>query len=298
MWNVAQPVRYQSIALTSVQRCIALTNALARLHITPAIRYLFVSIPWATDRARPSAKAELCTALTTLLRTAAPHVRVLVIHEPSVLVCTLAPAHAFPALEALSLPQLHALTGPGGEDRFPALRRVHLGSMLLVRERCDVLAACGPRVTHLRVAFHGRDDDVRAFLRVVLDAPAALDAGPMNGGVVARGCVEREHRPGAAKEIGAHADVVWPSGLQHVYVQMLARGDCRACVDRVGGHDCLHRDLESIAREQNERSGRKIWVLSNGEKYSVDEARADWEDLVMGGDGPWSYASACSPHMC
>lgn len=261
--TIGQPSRYHSVAVTSPRRCIALAAALAAQPSAPLIRHLFISFPWIADPTHPGAQ--------DALRTAAPHVRVLVVHEPYVFNRVAEPAPAFPALEALALPQLHSLVGRAGAGMFPALRRVRLDTVFHVRETCDKLATCAPRMTHLRVAFRGRDHDVHAFLRAVLDTPT----GPTD-----------RYPSASAGTVNTRARSAL-STLQHVYLQLSARRSCRKCVAGAGEHSCLHQELENTARMHNEQSVWKLWVLSEQQEYSLDEARRDWEDLVVGGDGPW-----------
>ncbi|GJE98308.1 hypothetical protein PsYK624_145350 [Phanerochaete sordida] len=305
MHDVAEPVRYHSVSLDTVDKLLAFSARLTAMDRPPLIRHLFIAemhVPrlrinsddsWETfvkQRRQRAAEAKISiarirNAVHTVVASAADTLYHLNVHSP--------PADiTFPHLHDLTIAAI-ALTDPLATacDRFPSLRRLHVLDLSAgtSSEFCSGLADAAPNITHLRLSGVSQDTRISHFLRIILrmcpNSGSERDAAQSAGGHAFAQLGSQEDQEAAA--VAARLPT-----LKCIIVQPteIANGWCGT-----GGHlqsemmvalGLLQLRTRFSVAESGQAAGPRFSLLPEQE-YSAKQAREDWLDTVEGGSGPW-----------
>ncbi|GJE98306.1 hypothetical protein PsYK624_145330 [Phanerochaete sordida] len=300
MHDVVRPVRYHSVSLVEKRKLFAFASLLKTLDDPPILRHLFVgldgySLPpddasltielWEEwDIQIRGSATKVHNALRTILASAAPNLRTLVIHgwrfdfAIEFLV--------FPHLVDISLYDMCSNCITGFHTRFPSLRRLHLVTASTSYECWLNLAHMAPYITHLRLSDVAEDAYISPFLRILLDIPPTKEnAGTSSGDSFPPSSRAAQQAVSVASRL---------SCLGHLIVQP---GPCRSAGWRSNGaiSQCdaqMESDLRSLASAAARGEGvGTLALLSPQKSYGPDDARGDWLGVVLGSDGPWSRSS-------
>lgn len=276
--TAVRPVQLRSVALIGLHKIHLFLAALTQR--TPEhrrVQHLFLANAPAGGRPAPPARRESNAALLAqLYAQLAPGLRTLttVLPDPhgggagSVL------AHAFPALEELTLPGTLAPPAVLRVPPLPRLRRLHV---LSSADTAMPLARAAGALTHVRVSGVWTMSDAlfAALERFVRDSNRA--GGVRGGGVQTGEDVEDESLPVFDPEI-EKIIIVLDGG-------MLRYGN---------GHRHFRRG--PLARLQQDDKRGKIVVVDTPLKLHLRahlesqwrQEREDWEDRIIGREGCWS----------
>lgn len=290
--NVAQPVRFNSVALTDLERLLTFANGV--LNTRPNIHHLFISVSlplWGPNRVTQDQRWYVDNIITTILTAAAPTIKTLFLHEPSFqgLRTTL----RFPVLQDLEIPQLRWCHGTRPtEGPLPYLRRLHTTVPQSTSELLGLLAEFNPFLTHLRISQITQDYDFPCFLRVLLDIPVHLSRwNDVNKGRRAVTSGETDgYDPGSDKAVRASIIVSRLPDLNDIYVQPGVYIGGGGCFTGGMSHSRMLQGFATIVRTWGDGYGiqtKKLHMLPESQGYSAAESRIHWQDVVNGGDGPW-----------
>ncbi|KIP08988.1 hypothetical protein PHLGIDRAFT_355704 [Phlebiopsis gigantea 11061_1 CR5-6] len=277
MQNATKPYRYHSISLTSDAQMCTFSEHLEIFHRHRAvpIRHLFFSVKldyYSTraDTERKHGNSSPRDAFSLVLRTASSTLRSLVIYGNA---CTFILYHnlnlAFPVLKDLTT---HALTKQENmAKRFPSLRRLQF-----IDQGCDgpdstTFDTLVPTLTHLRIDSQVLSDHFSLFLYNFL----GLLSHDFLVTVVRSGTVSWT----AQDTRRAVATAARLPRLQHIFIQPLQLV-------------WMPTSFLKLAQASTFANGARRFYMCprNGDVmwYTVRDAMLDWQNLVQGGDGPWS----------
>lgn len=310
MRDAVQPVRFHTVALVGRQSVVSFAALLATWEMQPPVYHLLISAlgePYincskeqgALSRLSPSELSHMRSSYAKILAWASPTVATLVIHHNSSLEGELFDAEdiVFPALTNLSVPTIPLAPAKGDDTsgtrrRFPVLRRLHIshhapGLASTATFWSHLASWASESLEHLRLSGVSQNNDLPRFLRVFLDVPVLI-AAPVGQEPRLRELGEEEYTP-ESEEAAAAAELASRLGdLRHIYVQprITTQFDWSG-QSRVRDME-MKAGLRRIACATGGGRGRgELWLLPDSGGYALGEARKDWLDLVLGGDGPW-----------
>lgn len=317
MRAITLPSRYYTVALVvTPDSCRAFMRLLESAEHPVVIHHLLITRGQEFD---PSHFKEVQQSVYSILAAAAPTLRTLVAFGDIFASLFIFTSQQFPVLEDLSTPHMSSLPSITEQPRFPSLRRLHT-STTNGRHLWQQLGDPPPLLTHLRIADLDTGAYQVAFLRVLMDVPPpAEDLARGNHCIIYGTYFEPNSLLDEAAAYAAHF-----AELQHVLVDVNPFLPDLACSRRPspakitlepgrvlmlteeGEIDDLmvvlctivHQALEEIREATRSRTRRKLHLLPGAEVVSADgalvnagytaaNARADWLDLVEGGEGPW-----------
>lgn len=285
--DVAQPHRYNSVALTRRASCRAFATLIESLPASPAVRHLLISVTAVGRGRNPVAHYEKMTALIKtsqrIVRAVAPSLCTLVLHSPGDILSPDIASLAFPRLTHLTVPELHSVRPQTQGHDFPCLRYLHVSSRF--NDAWKKVPMYTPSLTHLRITKVLPTRVTGPFLYVLLDiASSAADSGSLPE-------IDEPYEPGSQEERDAVAVAQRLRTLEQIYVQpfeVSPPGPDDSDSDSDPGYGPMLNDLRTIARACADRSTKKMHLLPPTRGYSQREAMVQWLDVVQGGDGSWS----------
>lgn len=284
MRDIIEPIRYDSVALTSFHQYPAFARSLREADGRSPIRHLFFSIEEPVIPPEYLASKMPYDSIHPILLAAAPSLRTLAVHGiPSFYL----PNTVFPSLTHLSSPYRRFPKSV----QFPQLRRYCLIGQHTFTDIADWLAQFAPTITHLRLPDITRSWRIIPYLRVLLHGPSSPPVPNPSGTArpIARfiGYTDTHYVPGSDKERRALDLAAKLPELVHILVQQTDS-------DVFIRNEEFHATLREIAQASpgGYDTGRRLHVLPDApeqDPYSVAQAREyqQWQDLVEGGDGLW-----------
>ncbi|EKM49554.1 uncharacterized protein PHACADRAFT_265096 [Phanerochaete carnosa HHB-10118-sp] len=289
MRHIVESVRFLSISLVHEEQLLAFSRLLPdpdSQYSPPVIRHLliFVKLYFRSDPEGKSRGESLQQATRKIISVAAPNVETLVVHQARYdLVFSML---KFPALRDLSLDGLSS-SSEINISRFPALRRLHLGSSQVLLDFWSDLAHFARSLTHLRISGIALSRTISPFLLILLDLPIQNHAESI--AAIRR---DNEYTLSSADAANAVAFAEGLPALEHIVIQPYKIGIVSRRAPGIREHYLMKYGLVRIARACAQAQGtKKLYVLPDSPAYSVDEARRDWLEMVEGGDGPWSASA-------
>lgn len=289
--DATKPARYHSVALTSSDRIRRFRMVLQTAETTPVIRHLLISLSlnpdggdlmrggghrdWETPDCEGPSESVIEKTIHTILRAAAPTLITLFLDDTIGLRDTI-PDH-YPHLRDLCVSSIFdspTYTDAIAPDNcpFPSLSRLLItsGCHYMVRlGHWRNLARVAPNVVHIRLMdaeYWLARGDVDRLFHAFLNVPWKY---PINQRNSALDPVSIAALLGRWRSLHINPDVL--------------RGSRSSFTDR------LHWDeLCRLAIDAEERGGDRALVVGARCDYGSRQMRADWQDVVDGGEGPWA----------
>ncbi|GJE99622.1 hypothetical protein PsYK624_158930 [Phanerochaete sordida] len=289
--DVAEPVRFYTVSLTSEAQVLSFGRLLGTRSITPIIHHLFLSVKMhfeGTDSGRARYMA-IYNILINVVTAAAPNVITLMVHATRYGIVD--PALAFPRLRDLAIdgfvPVPPALAAPC----FPSLRRIHVdGGPNVGSNFWRELGRAAPSLTDIRLSDVTRD--FTNLLAVMIPIVIQMPAGVVRHSLLASP-TELLHARRCAAAVPALTNVVVVPPFIRSEDPFGYSWNARVNIMTLLRYDCSQQDLEELAAAsaQGHGTGRLV-MLPEQEDYTREEAYNDWLDVVGGSDGPWRMGDA------
>lgn len=281
MQTISQPVRYQSVALTSLRRTTLFAAALRQLPCPPNIRHLLI----VADNAETTPNESPGRALKAVFEAASPTLCTLFLHG-SYFAISQVPVVPFPSLSSLTTPALRAVLS-NSHYPLPSLRRLHINSSHNSPQIWRRISTHARSVTHVRLSGLQLDLDIAPFLRLLLDAPPPSSLALKDLHIGSAGMC---YAPGSEQERSAQEIAARIPSIERVYVQPRAMAGPQSATQ-------VHMEtgLRDVALMCVGREKRKLFVLPARKRSTEKESREHWMDVVQGGDGPWAEVTFVLP---
>ncbi|KIP06865.1 hypothetical protein PHLGIDRAFT_445048 [Phlebiopsis gigantea 11061_1 CR5-6] len=299
--HAVEPARYRSISLRGMKKVLHFADRLQNMDKPPKVEHLLLSVlgaPYIHCRATAtllsnmaeSDKTAAVQACTTTLSQLAPTLDILFLYDESPFLLSDV-AIEFPRLQDLSIPCPSTVSNFISHDIYPSLRRLHVSNIRSFdfTELWASLAYGAPSFTHLRLSGVRQDPQLPRSLKTLTGIPNGpstdADDSETNG---AQSGAETENHHGSLDEV-AKITARLPN-LKDVYV----RPTLATAIDWTSAprqnHAAMMKELRELADETTGRAGAglRLHLLPESGGYTLLEARRHWQELVDGGDGPWS----------
>ncbi|GJE99330.1 hypothetical protein PsYK624_155840 [Phanerochaete sordida] len=289
MLSVVDPIRFRCVLLAHEDQLRAFSRVLGARDPSPTIHHLliFVKKHSGGEAGVRDSTENFENSLHKIISVAAPTVQTLAVHgiTNDLGLCNL----VFPVLHDLAIDALPSNTASHASC-FPSLRRLHISSHSRRRDFWADLARFAPALTHLRLSGLTQEASLSTFLRVLLKLPA--ERWSSNVVVAGADSMDDAGEECAPEDPAVAAAVARLPALRHVVVQPLRLEYEGWCGEGPFLHGLMKNGLQRIASACAQRQGtRNMYLLQDGPRYSLEDARRDWLDAVEGGEGPWAEGS-------
>lgn len=284
MREVTLPSRYHSVALIGFKSYLAFVDLLDHLDVHATIHHLFLSFPSHLRVAEQHllyrlSEGFLLSSFRKILTVASPTLQTM--FAPSFPnIKTAWPI--LPVLTDITIRSSSSLPQAQMNDHLPSLKRLHIWDGCIQWHRFPPFTP----LTHMRLSNVPCSSDLPLFLRILLDVPVPTRwvGREDSTGTYAH------YKPGSHEALNSVQHASSLPHLKSVFVRPSVHYHSQeGSAQTHSWCTMMQNGFTSVAHACARGKGTgKLYLLPSSAEYTNAEARADWLDVINGGDGAWS----------